>query len=95
MPEYTEGIAGDGAAILKDGVPMSVSEVIAELNRANALEEALTPSAETKFVYMGEFEFPVLYEDENGDEVTYEEAVPWVTIKEIMKAIRERAEATC
>lgn len=42
MPEYTEGIAGDGAAILKDGVPMSVSEVIAELNRANALEEALT-----------------------------------------------------
>ena len=63
--------------------------------RVKALEEALTPSAETKFAYMGEFEFPVLYVDENGDEVTYEEAVPWVTIKEIMKAIKQRAEAAC
>ena len=42
MHEYTEGIMNDGAAILKDGVQMSVSEVIAELNRASALEEALT-----------------------------------------------------
>ena len=41
MHEYTEGIMNDGAAILKDGVQMSVSEVIAELNRASALEEAL------------------------------------------------------
>ena len=44
MHEYTEGIMNDGAAILKDGVQMSVSEVIAELNRASALEEALRES---------------------------------------------------
>lgn len=32
--EYSEGICGDGAAILKDGVPMSIPEVIAELQRS-------------------------------------------------------------
>ena len=60
MHEYTEGIMNDGAAILKDGVQMSVSEVIAELNRANALEEALRPIAkmwiDTKAVFIGEGE---------------------------------------
>ena len=83
---------------LKAGRPLTknvAKEIIRELERVKALEEALTPSAETKFAYMGEFEFPVLYEDENGDEVTYEEAVPWMTIKEIMKAIKQRAEAAC
>ena len=31
-PKYTEGICGDGAAILKDGERMTISEIIAELN---------------------------------------------------------------
>lgn len=30
--EYTEAVAGDGAAILKNGVPMTVSEILEELN---------------------------------------------------------------
>ncbi|MGQ6183045.1 hypothetical protein ACUNGU_08595 [Serratia sp. IR-2025] len=30
--KYTEGLCGDGAAILCDGVPMSVSEILATLN---------------------------------------------------------------
>ncbi|WP_337045509.1 hypothetical protein [Serratia bockelmannii] len=32
--QYTEGLCGDGAAILCDGVPMSVSEILAALNAA-------------------------------------------------------------
>lgn len=32
--KYTEGLCGDGAAILCDGVPMSVSEILAALNAA-------------------------------------------------------------
>jgi len=34
--EYTEAICGDGAAILKDGVRMTISEVLAELNQPAA-----------------------------------------------------------
>lgn len=60
------------------------------------LREALTPSAETKAAYMGEFKFgvPMSYEDEEqGGMVEYMEfvTVPWTTIKEIMAAIRARA----
>lgn len=30
--EYTEGVAGDGPAILRDGVPMKVSDILSALN---------------------------------------------------------------
>lgn len=30
-PEFTEGVCGDGAAILRDGVPMTVSEILTAL----------------------------------------------------------------
>lgn len=33
---YTEGICGNGAAILKDGVMMTIPEVLKELNKAAA-----------------------------------------------------------
>lgn len=33
--QYTEGVCGDGAAILCNGVPMSVSEILAALNADN------------------------------------------------------------
>ena len=32
MAEYSEGICGDGAAILKDGNALRVHEIVAELN---------------------------------------------------------------
>jgi hypothetical protein len=32
IPEYSQGVCGDGAAILKDGVAMTVDEIVAELN---------------------------------------------------------------
>jgi len=52
--------------------------------------EALTPSAETKAAYSGEFRFPVIDHDEDGNELTGHMIVPWTTIKEIMAAIRAR-----
>jgi hypothetical protein len=58
-------------------------------------DEALTPSAETKAAYMGEFSFviPQAQEDEHGEAVEVDQRVyvPWTTIKEIMAAIRARA----
>jgi hypothetical protein len=58
------------------------------------LLEALTPSADTKAAYMGEFSFPVeLAHPRLGTEVRHID-VPWTTIKEIMGAIRARAERT-
>lgn len=31
-PEWTEGVCGDGAVILRDGVPVTISEVLRILN---------------------------------------------------------------
>ena len=56
---------------------------------------ALTPSAETKRVYIGEFKTAVPYWDEEGElERTREHMIEWTTIKEIMKAIRAQARLT-
>jgi len=35
---YTEGIAFDGAAILDNGVPIKITEILNRLNRLNDLE---------------------------------------------------------
>jgi hypothetical protein len=55
------------------------------------LRDALTPSAETKAAYIGEFHFVILDLDEDENEVTRRIPVPWTTVKEIMAAIRARA----
>lgn len=55
-------------------------------------QEALTPSEETKAAYIGEFSFPLPETDDEGSEVMRQISVPWKTIKEIMAAIRSRAE---
>ena len=31
-PTWTEGVCGDGAVILRDGVPVPISDVLAALN---------------------------------------------------------------
>lgn len=53
---------------------------------------ALTPSAETKAAYIGEFSFKIdtVDVDEDGEafECDLEVTVPWTTVKEIMAAIR-------
>lgn len=60
------------------------------IRAAEALEAALTPSAETKAAYIGEFNFPVVARL-GRDEVTRHVAVPWDTVKQIMAAIRAQA----
>ena len=36
--EYTEGVCGDGAAILRDGQPIPITEILSRLNRLAHLE---------------------------------------------------------
>jgi hypothetical protein len=68
--------------------PDAARAVLTALRAAEAreqkLREALTPSAETKHAYIGEFKFKSA-----SDRVTH--TVPWPTIKEIMAAIALRA----
>ena len=40
MKRYTEGICGDGAAILDGGAQITVSEILNRLNRLDELEQA-------------------------------------------------------
>jgi hypothetical protein len=35
-PYYSQGVCGDGAAILKDGVMLTIDEIVAELNALSA-----------------------------------------------------------
>jgi hypothetical protein len=56
----------------------------ASAERIKALEGALTPSAGTKYAYLGEFR-----QARGSRKVTIE----WTTIKEIMQAIRDHADA--
>lgn len=63
----------------------------AEIER---LREALTPSGETKAAYHGEFKFFTTSIDDFGDEVFTATYVPWDTVKDIMSAIRSRADLT-
>lgn len=65
--------------------------IAALTKRVGELEGALTPSADTKADYIGEFNFPLAYTDDDGNHATTSISVPWTTIKEIMAAIAARA----
>jgi hypothetical protein len=43
LPQWTEGVCGDGAAILRDGVMVPIEEVIARLNQAEARAALAAP----------------------------------------------------
>ena len=63
-----------------------------ELEAENArLRDALTPSADTKTAFIGEFTFAVERSDSLGSRYSEDQLVPWSTIKEIMGAINRRA----
>ncbi|MFK3699378.1 hypothetical protein ACI2JW_04295 [Serratia ureilytica] len=54
--KYTEGLCEDGAAILCDGVPMSVSEILAALNAANREAQPVAwhfPGSDTESAQLG------------------------------------------
>jgi hypothetical protein len=71
-----------------DAVLALIEPVMEENER---LREALTPSADTKAAYIGEFKMPVVRVDECGDEYTEQITVSWDVTKEIMAAIKARA----
>ena len=82
--------AHERGRILKDHDDRIRAEARAEAAvKLNRLIEALTPSAETKSAYIGEFPFSIT--DVDGNEVMRVVNVPWTTVKEIMAAIRKRA----
>ena len=39
MSKYSQGVCADGAAILRDGQPMTVDEIVSALNRADLAAE--------------------------------------------------------
>lgn len=77
------------------GAAVTIDRLLAEVERLRAktyrLQEALTPSADTKAAYIGEFSHRVRSMSDDGEEQYFDAAVPWTTIKEIMAAIRARA----
>jgi len=72
-----------------------IDKLVDERDAARAklykLQEALTPSGETKAAYIGEFSFNIPDVDEDGNEVQRQVSVPWTTVKEIMAAILKRS----
>lgn len=56
------------------------------------LRGALTPSAETKAAYIGEFTMDLRQLDEFGVEQTARITIPWTSVKEIMHAIQKYAD---
>lgn len=71
------------------------TQLAALTKRVGELEGALTPSADTKADYIGEFQFTVTMMELDESDEPYEcqrmVTVPWTTIKEIMGAISGRA----
>ena len=76
-------------------LPEEAADEIAALRAKNErLRVALTPSAETKAAYIGEFHITEEGYDEDGQVYYRKVAVPWTIIKEIMAAISARAALT-
>lgn len=89
-------VAGDLADTLgvefdQDWPEAAAAALAAALRGRDRVVEALTPSADTKAAYIGEFGFNIVDRDEDGDEVYRNVRVPWDTVKEIMAAILARA----
>jgi len=61
------------------------------LDGFQSINEALTPSAETKRAYFGEFYAYISDTDEDGNEAQRKIIVGWDSIKDIMGAIKNRA----
>lgn len=87
QPVRGMAIAGDQAAAAAV-IAADRAGLVAEVER---LREALTPNADTKAAYLGEFQFNIEYIDEDGGSYWEPHLVPWTTIKEIMAAISARS----
>jgi hypothetical protein len=74
---------------------ITIKQLLADNEQLSAalcrLQEALTPSIDTKSAYVGTFVYSVDGFDDDGNACSDEVCVPWHAIKDIMKVIRERA----
>jgi hypothetical protein len=84
MPEHTGPTDEDVFTLAAD----AIRDVRVDMA---ALIEALTPSAETKAAYAGEFTLSHEALDDEGLQYTETKDIPWTAIKSIMKTIRDRA----
>ena len=82
------GIWQGGEFVLQSTIEERLARVTAERDR---LLEALTPTADTKAAYMGEFRMTIPDVGDDGAEYMRTVNIPWTTVKEIMQAIRNRA----
>ncbi len=48
MAEYSQGVCQDGAAILKDGEPMAIEEILDQLREREALERQMRAVQEVR-----------------------------------------------
>jgi hypothetical protein len=71
-------------------IEQALDALSARPSREEGMREALTPSANTKAAYIGEFKFNIPDTDDDGYSLAREVVVPWTTIKEIMAAILAR-----
>lgn len=88
---------------LDDGTVLDASDAVTAINgliwslerretEIERLRAALTPSAETKAAYIGEFTMDLRQLDEFGVEQTARITIPWTSVKEIMRAIQKYAD---
>lgn len=62
MSKYTQGVCEDGAAILKDGQPMTIDEIVSELNAQQWIpvsERLPEENSNNILVYFDDGEFTV------------------------------------
>lgn len=89
---YPEWMEFTGGGISTEAARTKLAAENATLKREIAgLREALTPSGDTKAAYIGEFSFTVDFTNEDGEDTYMRVDVPWITVKEIMAAILDRA----
>lgn len=85
-----KGPLGGVRGCIYDATKIARAAIAADPGRKR-MEEALTPSADTKAAYIDEFSHNVRCISDEGEEQMFTATVPWTTIKEIMAAIRARA----
>lgn len=72
--------------------PLTVANALLSSSAAaSGVVGALTPSADTKAAYHGEFKFTIYEKDEDGEEWPRMITVPWTVVKDIMAKIADRA----
>ena len=94
--EEQSSITGEPTAQAYRRHMQTITTALAENNRLKAeverWREALTPSAWTKAYHIAEYNIELVQINYEGDEVCWKHPVPWGTVKQIMRRIKESVE---